>query len=277
VSRYFNVIGNVLGQSGVQTVYNLNPASPTSPGGNTAFSIYAIGWAGPVATLASDVAPTNDVFSVTSFYRWGNYDTVNAAVQWNPAEVPSALSDTTGSPSIYAVPVPASQSLPPSFFMSAQPSWWATPWGTPPWPANGPDVTGGNIAGVGGHANSLPAALCYTNAPVDTSYQQSYSVTGATWASGTVKLAVGVGSISEGEITVSGVNPAGYNGTFQITASTSSSVSYSLASNPGAYVSGGMLQYPNIRLFSAANCYGQSTSTTKPQPPTAVSGIVTPN
>jgi hypothetical protein len=53
--------------------------------------------------------------------------------------------------------------LPASFYLSAQPSWWATPWGTPPWPPIGPDVTGGIDAG--GHANMIPAQLCYVNTP----------------------------------------------------------------------------------------------------------------
>ena len=32
-----------------------------------------------------------------------------------------------------------------------------------PWPAVGPDVTGGNIANVGGHAYHNPAGNCYLN------------------------------------------------------------------------------------------------------------------
>jgi hypothetical protein len=47
--------------------------------------------------------------------------------------------------------------LPASFFLNSKPSWW----GTLPWPAIGPDVTGGNIAGVNGHANAIPAMNCF--------------------------------------------------------------------------------------------------------------------
>jgi len=39
-----------------------------------------------------------------------------------------------------------------------------------PWPANGPDVTGGDVQGLGGHANNIPAELCYANSPVDPAY-----------------------------------------------------------------------------------------------------------
>ena len=52
--------------------------------------------------------------------------------------------------------------LPPSFFHSSKPSWWGN---TIPWPAIGPDVTGGT--GPGGHVYSTtaanPAQACYTS------------------------------------------------------------------------------------------------------------------
>jgi hypothetical protein len=32
-----------------------------------------------------------------------------------------------------------------------------------PWPAIGPDVTGGNVSNVGGHVYLTPAANCYLN------------------------------------------------------------------------------------------------------------------
>jgi len=83
--------------------------------------------------------------------RWGNYDTVNAAVLWNASEVPSGLSQ-------YANPVPADNNLPNSFYLSAKPSWWAA---SIPWPAIGPDVTGGQD--TAGHAYKIPAHVCYDN------------------------------------------------------------------------------------------------------------------
>ncbi|MBZ5698185.1 MAG: glycoside hydrolase family 55 protein [Acidobacteriia bacterium] len=47
--------------------------------------------------------------------------------------------------------------LPASFFLSSKPSWW----GSHAWPAIGPDVTGGNITGTGGYANTIPAMDCF--------------------------------------------------------------------------------------------------------------------
>jgi hypothetical protein len=48
--------------------------------------------------------------------------------------------------------------MPASFYHSSKPTWWTS---GIPWPPIGPDVTGGNISGLGGHANNIPAAYCY--------------------------------------------------------------------------------------------------------------------
>jgi hypothetical protein len=53
--------------------------------------------------------------------------------------------------------VPANHNLPDSMYLSGKPSWW----GTMPFPAIGPDVTGGQ--GPGGFAYQTPAYLCYSN------------------------------------------------------------------------------------------------------------------
>lgn len=144
-SRYYNVIGNVLGQPGYHTQYeDLEPN-----GSNAAKSIYVLGWGG--INGGSSSIP-NDPKVAQTLMRWGNYDVVTGAVRWDTSEVPSGLSQ-------FANPVPSSQTLPASFFLSSKPSWWGTPWGNPPWPAIGPDVTGG--PGPGGHSYAIPAQLCY--------------------------------------------------------------------------------------------------------------------
>jgi hypothetical protein len=50
--------------------------------------------------------------------------------------------------------------LPTSFYVGSRPSWWN---GSIPWPAIGPDVTGGG--GPGGHAYAIsnPAMNCFYN------------------------------------------------------------------------------------------------------------------
>ncbi len=149
--RYFNMIGNVLGYPGSHTQYeDLAPS-----GSNPNKSIYVLGWSGNDGTTANI---PNDPLVATTLMRWGNYDVATGTVHWDSSEVPSSLS-------LYANPVPSSQTLPSSFFLSSKPGWWGTPWGNPPWPAIGPDVTGGN--GPGGHSYDIPAKLCYDNSSKD--------------------------------------------------------------------------------------------------------------
>jgi len=96
-----NVVGNVLGMTGVTTAYEAyNNGAP--------YSIYELGTGGSGST---DVA-------ATSLFRNGNFDTVHNATVWNP---PSAV-----------------QTLPPSLYLQAKPGWW--PSGTP-WPWAGPDLS----------------------------------------------------------------------------------------------------------------------------------------
>jgi hypothetical protein len=99
--------------------------------------------------------------------RWGNYDVVTGAVRWcgnssdpgwtticgSTSEVPTGLGN-------YANAVPASTTLPPSFYLSAKPAWWPS---GKAWPPIGPDVTGGNVANVAGHVYTIPSHDCYLN------------------------------------------------------------------------------------------------------------------
>jgi len=85
----------------------------------------------------------------TTFYH-GNYDSASASTIWN----------VNGS---------GSETLPASFYKSGQPAFWNTAYGAPPWPAIGPDVSGGPDTATGGHANYIPAALCYNGLARDAS------------------------------------------------------------------------------------------------------------
>jgi len=161
-NRYFNIIGNVLGTPGYHTNYQVAPVS-AGDGGNASLankSIYSFGFSGNEGTRGGF---NNDVTLLSTTMRWGNYDSVSNLVKFLPLEVPTGLS-------LFANPLPVSQVLPASLRLVSQPSFWSTPWGTPPWPAIGPDVLGGNVPGLGGHANNIPARLCYLNSPIDPAY-----------------------------------------------------------------------------------------------------------
>ena len=150
-NRFFNIIGNVLGWSGYHNdyakVYN------TQPAGNCATTIYALGFAGQQCS-ADGGGITNDTRVRDTTMRWGNYDVVTGTSRFLGAEVPSL-------DSILPNPVPLSNILPASLFLAARPSWFGYQGTAIAWPPIGPDVTSGDISGVGGHAYKIPARRCY--------------------------------------------------------------------------------------------------------------------
>jgi len=166
-NRFWNIVGNVLGTAGYHSTYQCTAATIGQASCSNSGQIYSVGF------QDTDVpANHNDPYTVSSILRWGNYDTVTAAVRFcgdvtntgwlttcgGKSEIPLSLTDGLAN----AIPtvgdtLAGQPGLPPSFYYSSKPSWW----GTTPWPANGPDVSGGNIANVGGHANHIPAANCY--------------------------------------------------------------------------------------------------------------------
>src|SRR5207249_10958160 len=70
--RFHNIIGNVLGQPGIQTVYS----------GTGSRSIYITG---------NGNSLNNDPNVALTLMRWGNYDVVNTNVRFVDSEVPSTL------------------------------------------------------------------------------------------------------------------------------------------------------------------------------------------
>src|SRR2546425_5180369 len=136
-NRYFNAIGNVFGGPNWDT-YQANQAHDTS-------AVYETGWQG----TGSGTPVPNDPNVATTLLRWGNYDKVTNTVRFVGTEVPSGIAN-------FSNPVPGSQVLPASLYLTAQPSWWSTPFGTSPFPAIGPEVAGGPLANTAGHAYKIP-------------------------------------------------------------------------------------------------------------------------
>lgn len=151
-NRYMNVVGNVLGDPAHHTNYECFPANASDAGvaGVADVSIFSIGWSGNQGSKASSLP--NDTLVRSTMMRWGNYDVKNATVRWENGEVPSGLS-------ILPNPVPPDHVLPASYYKGTSPD--AFPVLNVPWPPIGPDVTGGNIPGLGGYAHKIPARLAY--------------------------------------------------------------------------------------------------------------------
>jgi hypothetical protein len=171
-ARFTNIIGNVLAGNACSNSYN---------------GIININRTGLDTTGLTEASAMN----------WGNYASCSGDSRCNttgPAiyaasGVPADLSRFGSHSTPYQNSVPASQSLPPSFFMNnmtAHPNggtglaWWktCTSWSsfptscgsssTPPMPPIGPDVTGGPLSS--GHAYNIPAALAYASLPADNNY-----------------------------------------------------------------------------------------------------------
>jgi hypothetical protein len=138
--RYSNIIGNVLGTSGYHLNYE-DSAGAAGVTGDIDHSIYSIGYTSGGEGYATGLP--YDAYTYSTMYRWGNFDYATNTVRWLSAEVPSGQF------------VPSTHILPNSLFLSSKPSWW----GTMPWPAIGPDVTGGQDPS--GHVYDIPAIACY--------------------------------------------------------------------------------------------------------------------
>jgi hypothetical protein len=181
--RDFNMVGNVLGQPGYHNNYEAYATSTTAAvnlaSENT--SIYSLGWGGGLASNCG--TPPCDALVRSTLMRWGNYDTVNAAIQWNPTEASPAANTYVNANFTSTYFGSLSHTLPASLYYSSTPSWWPS---GKAWPPIGPDVTTGNVgvctggsyAGaqssssakcVGGsltpswasHVTSIPAQDCY--------------------------------------------------------------------------------------------------------------------
>jgi hypothetical protein len=164
-NRFFNVVGNVFGASNWSNYQSLMAHSTSV--------IYELGWRG----TGSGTPVSNDPNVSRTLMRWGNWDSVTSTndngtndttgTRFVAGEVPSGIAH-------FANPVPESQTLPNSLYLTTRPdAWWGSPYGTVPWPPIGPDVSGGSLASSGGHAYKIPARLCFENAALDSAFPAS--------------------------------------------------------------------------------------------------------
>lgn len=289
-SRFNNAVGNALGSS-IITSYQSTIASPESS------PIFEFNRGGP-----------QDSLTETGYLRWGNCDTVTNTCRFQSSEVPTSLS---GNAVPFENTVPSNNNLPCSFFLAGYTSTTCTPhpsggtglnfwkvctnWTTfptacaatqtNPFPATGPDVTGG--AYVNGTSYDVPAGIAYNNLPTDSGYQNSYTVSSSSYSSGTETLTVSglpnsTHIIGGFQLTgaagacapTSGVSyTSRSDGEILMTGSTSTTVSYALASNPGASCAGTM-KFPDVRQFDERVYENDSSSDPPPPAPTGLTAVV---
>jgi len=154
--RFFNVIGNALGAPCCNTIYQRNNVP-----NNTGNEIYLLGENGnQTSGTGGNPNPAVDARVAATMLRWLNWTSVSNFVSTNINEVPSGIAN-------FANAVPP-MTIPPSFFFGVKPDFWTTKFGTPPWPAIGPDVTNGLFQS--GHVYKIPAHLVYDNLTNDPRY-----------------------------------------------------------------------------------------------------------
>jgi hypothetical protein len=165
-ARAFNFIGNVLGQPGYDITYESYATSTTggvNGGDADNTSIYSLGWTGISGWGGCSGPPVCGPLVRPTLMRWGNWDVVHNATQWDsteasPAAVPYVNANFTSSYFDSLGPT-----LPASLYYSAKPFWW--PAGKA-WPAIGPDVTTGNIGlctGTYAGTQATTASQCTAN------------------------------------------------------------------------------------------------------------------
>jgi len=105
----------------------------------------------------------------------------------------------------------------------------------------------------------------------------AFSVTGASWSGGTATVTFSGSGVSfriGDTITITGISPSGYNvSSATVTASSADSVSYALASNPGAYVSGGSIAYVATAYENSGNAQFVYYRTPGPLPTSTGYGV----
>jgi hypothetical protein len=151
-SRFFNVVGNVIGGPPF-TTYETTFVDDRQ-------SIYNLGYQGNCSNCGG---MSNDSNVKRTLLRWGNYDSVTAGARFVSSEVPSTIPN-------FSNPVPSSQTLPASFYLSGKPAFIPA---SRPWPLIGPEVTGGDAPNSAGHAYKIPARVCFESAAVDPAYSGS--------------------------------------------------------------------------------------------------------
>lgn len=142
-----NLIGNVLGSAEMQALRTPGGPVPLAASieypahrGYEMASALSIGYGsenddGAGNGCGGGVPPCHAAATSPTDLLHGNFNSVTGSTNWL---------------------VDVSRSLPPSFYLAEKPAWW----GSLPFPAIGPDVTG--AGGPAGHSAENPAETCYT-------------------------------------------------------------------------------------------------------------------
>jgi hypothetical protein len=175
-NRNINIVGNVMGTAGYHTQYQAYATSTSTFSGaaNEYKSIYDLGGGGTgdACSLSPGSSTLCDPLTFTTLMRWGNYDTVNAAIRWNATEASPAANTYVNANFTSTYFSSLAQTLPNSLYYSSTPSWWPS---GKTWPVIGPDVSTGNVGTCSGGT--------YTGSLATTASQCTGGTLSSAWAS----------------------------------------------------------------------------------------------
>jgi hypothetical protein len=176
-----NLIANVLGSSqwlatvGSSNVYNVGSGCSSCLQAKTTSATATRSYSGEGYSSTFDYDTSGDGSGNT----WTSFEggPSNTAGYWsNQGYLTTCYSsnyDAASASTINDINCSPGTSLPASFFLTSKPSWW----GSAPWPAIGPDVSGGPDPAVGSHANYNPAEVCYNTLSRDSTGAKQFDAT----------------------------------------------------------------------------------------------------
>jgi hypothetical protein len=172
--RFFNIVGNVMGSSDFERYCRNSGGTGGCASGVDSFAdeIYTLG---PHGNCSKCGGMPNDVNVARTLFRWGNWDNVTSwndngsndttGINWDNREVPDGIAN-------FPNMIPNRRDLPVSLYLTRKPAWFQGV----AWPPIGPDVSRGNVTRkTGGHANKIPAKVCFDSLSddPDTAYASS--------------------------------------------------------------------------------------------------------
>jgi hypothetical protein len=145
-----NFVGNVVGSTQMQSLVTnngskLSQATSVEYPATRSYDSVAYGWSFGYGESSDDASSSGCSGGSSPCHRAGT-----SATDLSHGNFSNADGTTSWASGI-------TQSLPSSFYLSGKPAWW----GSLPFPATGPDVSGGS--GPGGHSHGNPAETCYLN------------------------------------------------------------------------------------------------------------------
>jgi len=150
----YNTVGNVLGSVDMASLYKYDNV----PSGQLTQTRMAVAVCGPSPCGSGSRDNFGTAYDYTLGYGESADDGSSGFDSITPYNTTFLHGDYASATNAVSWANGVTHSIPPSFYLSSKPGWF----GNVPWPAIGPDVTGG-LPNSYGYAYAIPAEVCYEN------------------------------------------------------------------------------------------------------------------